>query len=282
MNPRRYLPSRRHPAHSATAERVPLPRPNPDSDSLDDWPPSRAECEQTPADWQPAPPRRYHFIPRPREDRSGQQPGLDGAAAPGPQPRFIPLQQPAGDGLVPGPGGYAAAIGPLPPALPWRPPASHRPQQGLGQAIERPSPVRALDASAAGRGQRAPAAAARRHRRRDPDPDSVVRVRPVHRAVHARRRARRARPARAGVRGRAGATTRYGGSPVPPAYSATRRSGRIGCRCCSAATDYLGLGPGPARSEQILTDDEIWGHVRFRVGILRKGPTCNSPLPPRA
>jgi hypothetical protein len=143
MNPRRYLPSRRHPAHSATAERVPLPRPNPDSDSLDDWPPSRAECEQTPADWQPAPPRRYHFIPRPREDRSGQQPGLDGAAAPGPQPRFIPLQQPAGDGLVPGPGGYAAAIGPLPPAPPWRPPTLDRPQQG--QAIERPSPVRALE-----------------------------------------------------------------------------------------------------------------------------------------
>jgi len=149
MNPRRYLPSRRHqPSHSATAERVPLPRPNPDSDdSLEDWPPSRAECEQTPADWEPAPPRRSHFIPRPRENRSGQQPGPGGAAAPGPQPRFIPLQQPAGDGRVPGLDGYAAAVGPLPPATPWMPPAIDRPQQAQVQvqAIERPSPVRAIE-----------------------------------------------------------------------------------------------------------------------------------------
>ena len=140
MNPRRYLPSRRHqPTHSAMAERVPLPRPDVDGDPLDDWPPSRADCEETPPDWQPAPPRRTHFIPRPRENRSGQQ------------PRFIPRQEPDGDGWVPGPDGYTAAFAPPPPATQWQPPAIDRPQSPAidqpwhAQAIEPPSPAGAIE-----------------------------------------------------------------------------------------------------------------------------------------
>src|SRR5690348_1669794 len=126
MNPLRYLPSRWHQAdRSATAERIKLPRPRRDSDPLDDWPPSREDCAQTPADWRPPPPRS-HFIPRPRENRSAQQPRLGGSALLEPQPRFVPRP----NGHAPAaPAPTAPPAAPLPPVTPWQPPAIDRPGQ---------------------------------------------------------------------------------------------------------------------------------------------------------
>src|SRR5579871_4662252 len=129
MNPRRYLPSRhRQTARSATAERVPRPRPHLDSDPLDDWPPTREECEQTPADWAPPQPR---FVPHPRAAGGRQHAGPRDSAAwipPLPRPRFIPRPQPAGDGWADQPDEYTAALGPFPPATPWQPPDIEPPQ----------------------------------------------------------------------------------------------------------------------------------------------------------
>ena len=100
------------------------------------------------------------------------------------------------------PAGRIRAAGPDPAtggALPAAT-AAGRPGAGargrVGSAVSAVSAVTAVQATA---GHAALAADARHHRRRVPDTDAVVRVRQLHRAVHERRRARRAGPARPGA-----------------------------------------------------------------------------------
>ena len=205
-------------------------------------------ANRRPRDWRPAPPRRAQFIPWQRENRSGQQPRLGGSGASGPQPRFTPGTQPAEGERVPGPGGYAPSVAPQPPATPWlpppsdlsRPPAIDRPRQA--QAIEHPSPAWAIG---------------------PPRPERAIigdeiRIPIVWcefgECIHGTRTPRRwASATCADGRTRpAGATTRSGGSPVPPACSASpggRSAARLSPRRRKRARPRSGR---PARSLRMM------------------------------
>jgi hypothetical protein len=168
-----------------------------------------------------------------------------------------------------------AADTPLPPVTPWQPPAIDRPQ-----AIDQPQLAQAIEAPA-------PARASEGHRPERSIIGDEIRIpilwcefgQCIESFTHAEalgERDLRARAYEAGWR-----------------YDALWR---LACPACAQGDSSFWSSRTPVKFSRelyrvaaradlggdavILTDDEIWGHMRFRFGILRKRPTCDLPCRP--